>query len=239
MASRILAIYANLDADAPTVVRQHAALVDRLARRMARRVGNPDVYDDLWSAGAIGLLDAAKRFDSTLEIQFEAFASHRIRGAMIDELRRMDHLPRRLRSNLDRLSAVRKELSDRGGEPPAPDQLAKAMGLSVDDLQELEALEQPPIPLDDILALRSSAPGSLELMERADLSRRLAEAVSNLPERLQLILQLYYAEELTLREIAGILGVSEPRVSQLHKDAVKKLRAALVPEGQEPEPGRR
>jgi RNA polymerase sigma factor for flagellar operon FliA len=223
---RAYARYGQADPEAE-LLRKHAGLLDRCARRLAARSGHVVQADDLWSAGAMGLLEAARRFDPGQGARFETFAEHRIRGAMLDEMRRMDHLPRRLRADTDKVEVGRAKLSQALGRDPTADELAEALGAPVEDVAELLQLLQPAMPIEEETASSGHAPAD-ELLDRAHRSTRLADAIAKLPERLQILLALYYEEELTYREIAKILGVSEPRVCQLHSDAAKRLRELLA-----------
>ena len=208
------------------LIARHAAIIERCARRLAARTGHIVSADDLWSAGAMGLIEAAQRFDGARDVRFESFAEHRIRGAMLDEMRRMDHLPRRLRADVERVETTRARLAHELGRDPATEEVAESMGAEPQDVAELLQLLAPPLPIEDEIA---ASPGLAadEALGRSQLQGALARAIGGLPERLQVLLALYYDEELTYREIAKILGVSEPRVCQLHSEAVKKLRAGL------------
>jgi RNA polymerase sigma factor FliA len=222
---RAHAIYAaEGDGDA-ALLQRHAGLVDRLARRLASRTGGAVLPDDLWSAGALGLLEAARRFDAGQGVRFETFAEHRVRGAMLDELRRLDHLPRRLRDQADGLEQARTQLEQGLGRAPTTEELCARTGMGAEDLAAVAALTHSHAQLPD--ALEAPLVPSDEQLERGEQARALAAAVAGLPERLQLVLSLHYVEGLTYREIAKVLDVSEPRVCQLHGDAVGKLRAAL------------
>ena len=210
------------DAD---VLRRHSALVDRMARRIATRSGHAVSPDDLWSAGALGLLDAARRFDPARDVRFETFAEHRIRGAMIDELRRMDHLPRRLRAQVERVAVARGRLGHSLGREPASHEVAEEVGLDAEEVEGLAALAQPQLPVKIDLPDHGATPDAR--LADAETQRALAAAVASLPERLQTLLALHYTEGLTYRDIAKVLGVSQPRVCQLHAEAVELLRDAL------------
>jgi RNA polymerase sigma factor for flagellar operon FliA len=205
---------------------RHAPLLDRVARRLAARTGWAVQPDDLWAAGAMGLLEAARRFDSSRDVRFETFAEHRIRGAMLDELRRMDHLPRRLRADVEKVATARSRLQQRMGREPDPSDVAEEIGVPLEQVAELLHLLEPVLPADE--RLEAETPAADEAVVRAEQRRILAGAVASLPERLQILLALHYDEELTYREIAKVLGVSEPRVCQLHTEAVKKLKEALA-----------
>jgi RNA polymerase sigma factor FliA len=212
------------DSDGALIAR-HAQLIDRAARRLAGRTGGAVSPDDLWSAGALGLIDAARRFDAERDVRFETYAEHRIRGAMLDEMRRMDHLPRRLRAQAERVERARARLSQKLQREPTVEELSSEVGLGPEELGatlalaephafQLEGLPAPTVPCD-------------EEASRREMVRALGGAVEGLPERLQLVLSLHYVEGLTYREIAKILGVSEPRICQIHGEAVAMLRVAL------------
>lgn len=213
--------------DEAALLRAHAARIDRVVRRVCAAAGVPEAADDLWSAGALGLLDAARRFDPARAVRFETFAEHRIRGAVLDELRRLDHLPRRLRDEIDRVRRVRDALAGALAREPDEGEVAAALGIEAGELAALAALAQPHLPLEDAALPPGDPPAADEGIARRQLAARLAAAVAALPERQQLVISLRYVEELTNREIARILGVSEPRVCQIHGDAIARLRAAL------------
>ncbi|HTN54126.1 MAG TPA: FliA/WhiG family RNA polymerase sigma factor [Anaeromyxobacter sp.] len=222
---RARARYGQPDPEQELILR-HAGLIGRCARRLAARTGHAVSPDDLWSAGAIGLLEASRRFDAGRDVRFESFAEHRIRGAMLDEMRRMDHLPRRLRGDADRIEGARTRLGHALGREPTPDEVAESLGERIEDVAEVLLLLAPPLPVEEESAAAGGAAAD-EALERAQARGALARAVGALPERLQILLALYYDEELTYREIAKILGVSEPRVCQLHSEAMKLLRGRL------------
>ncbi len=219
----------------PAILARHGDLVARAARRLAARTGGAVSPDDLWSAGAVGLLDAARRFDAGREVRFETYAEHRIRGAMLDELRRMDHLPRRMRAQVERVEQARGRLTRTLQREPAPEELAAAACVGLEELGALTALSGPHASSADEL-VSPLAPADEEL-ERGQQAAALAEAVAGLPERLQVMLSLHYVEGLTYRDVARLLDVSEPRVCQLHADALRRLRAALGRDGTTPTSG--
>jgi RNA polymerase sigma factor FliA len=208
------------------LLQRHAQLLDRCARRLAARTGWAVSPDDLWSAGALGLIEAGRRFDPGRDVRFETFAEHRIRGAMLDEMRRMDHLPRRLRAEVERIERARAALAQRLSREPDLAELAAEVGQQPENVAEALQLLQPAMPVHDDLA-HDGQPPPEDAIDRGQLQGRLARAIAALPERLGVLLALYYDEGLTYREIAKVMGVSEPRVCQLHGDAVKRLREAL------------
>jgi RNA polymerase sigma factor for flagellar operon FliA len=184
-------------------------------------------YDDLWSAGAIGLIEAGRRFDPSRGASFATFAEHRVRGAMLDELRRLDHLPRRLRNRTDDLVKTRKKLAGDLGREATVEEVASELGVEVEEASDMAALLEPPLPLDSILPTLAGGEATDATVLRAEAVGRLTEAIEKLPERLRLVLSLHYIEDLTYREIADILKVSEPRVCQLHTEAIGQLRKLL------------
>jgi len=218
---------AETDTDSALIAR-HGALIDRAARRLAGRTAGAVSPEDLWSAGALGLIDAARRFDPSRDVRFETFAEHRIRGAMLDEMRRMDHLPRRLRAQTEQLEQARARLGQTLKREPTSEELAGEIGLDLEGLDAILALAQPHLVL--LEALEAPAAPADEAVARGELVRALSQAVAELPERLQLVLSLHYVEGFTYREIAKVLEVSEPRVCQLHGDALAQLRARLDPD---------
>lgn len=228
--TRATAAYAELERDDSALVTRYGHLIERVTTQVARKAGIPELQDELWSAGALGLLDAARRFDKTKGAKFETFALHRVRGAVLDELRRIDHLPRRLRERVDQLSRARHRLGQALGREPSADELAVDAGLTLDELATIESASQPHAPITAAAEIGADGVSPDEGLARAELSAQLAAAIAKLPGRLQLLLSLYYVEELPYRDIARLMEVSEPRVCQLHAQATAKLRE-LLPDG--------
>jgi len=227
MMHRAHAIYGAAPTDDGALVREHAAMIDRCARRIAAKAGAPQLADDLWSVGALGLIDAARRFEGGRGVRFSTFAEHRVRGAMLDELRRMDHLPRRLREKSDAVSQARKKIAQEKGRPAEDAEVAKAVGVTLEEMAEIEGAAMPLAELDIEVSAADEEPGPEELTSRRQQADRLKAKISVLPERLQTVLGLHYIEGCTYREIAQMLQVSEPRVCQLHAEAVALLRGAF------------
>jgi RNA polymerase sigma factor for flagellar operon FliA len=225
---RAIANYAAKGTSEEELLRKHAPLIDRAARRLVSRTGLASAYDDLWSAGALGLLEAWRRFDSTKGASFETFADHRVRGAMLDELRRIDHLPRRLRSRTDDVQKSRRKLSGELGREATLDEVAEDLKMDVEEVSSVASLMEPPLPLETALPFLVQEDGIEDPLVRAQAVRGLTTALEQLPERLQILLQLHYVEGLTYREIGQVMSVSEPRVCQLHGDALKQLRALML-----------
>jgi RNA polymerase sigma factor FliA len=224
---RALTSYAApVDGNDGEVLRRHGSIVERSARRISIRAGNPSLYDDLWSVGAIGLLDAARRYEADRGASFDTFAEHRVRGAMLDELRRLDHLPRRLRTQAAGVAERRRQLEAALGREPLSDELAKDCGLTVEELAEMETLAEPHVSLEWV-AESTTGTTAEDAASRAETQGALAAAIAALPERLRILLGLIYSEDMSYAEVGQLLEVSKPRVCQLHGDAIARLRAAL------------
>ena len=223
---RAHATYAAARPDDGELISRHAALIERAARRLASHTGGAVAPEDLWSAGALGLVDAGRRFDPARDVRFETFAEHRIRGAMIDEMRRMDHLPRRLRAKAEEAERTRSRLAQVLKREPTVDEVATELSMTPDELEGLLGAAQPHLELFE--GIEAPVPATDDELVRSERSRALAAAVAALPERLQTVLSLHYVEGFTYREIAKVLEVSEPRVCQLHADATAKLKVALA-----------
>lgn len=216
----------------------HMPRVHRLARRMARRLPPHIPMDDLVSAGTLGLLDAARRYDPEVCSKFEAFAEHRIRGAMLDELRAHDCLSRDLRTRCKRRDEAVASLEQQLGRAPSSDEVADAMGVELDEYQRVlgrvhrsngasaEALTRDGAGAQAFADTALPDPCEVAIArERRDLLER---AVSALPERLKLVTSLYYREGMTLAQIGETLGVTEARACQLRGEAVRRIRELLL-----------
>jgi RNA polymerase sigma factor for flagellar operon FliA len=225
--------------DRNTLVVAHLGLVKALALRLARRVPAQVDVSELVSAGVLGLVDAAGRYEPSLGVPFDAFARRRVQGAMLDSLRGLDWAPRsvrRMRRDLD--DAIAKLRATTGREPEAGE-IAGELGLNEAEYDRM--LDQ--VRALDIGALRQQAGGhggasilelaidpeesALERIERAELREHLMHALKALPERERRVLSLYYEHELTLAEIGAVIGVGESRVSQLRTQAIARLRSRL------------
>jgi RNA polymerase sigma factor FliA len=218
-----------------------------LVRYVAGRLGSglPAHVDegDLVSYGLLGLISAIERYDPTRDIKFETYAIVRIKGAIIDELRALDWVPRSVRSRAREIERAIAELEGKLGRAPSDDEIAAKIGISVDELDEsLTDISRSSIAaLDELWAVSGegdqvslldtiedpSGPRPAEALDVTDLRETLAEAIARLPEREKLVITLYYYEELTLREIGEVLGVTESRISQLHTKAVLRLKSRL------------
>jgi len=229
--NRALAKYGGTCGPAPEqeLLKRYAHLLDRAARRLSARTGHAVQPDDLWSAGAMGLIEAHRRYDAGRDVKFETFAEHRIRGAMIDEMRRMDHLPRRLRDSADKIQKAHARLGQSLQREPTVEEVAEVVGGPLEEVMEVMQLLQPAVPVVEDVASSEELPADVAY-ERGERRQALAAAISELPERHRTVLALYYDEGLTYREIAQVLQVSEPRVCQIHGDAMKRLRETMTEE---------
>ncbi len=209
------------------VVEQHAGLVRRVARRIARRCGGAVDLDDLISAGMIGLIDAWQRYDASGGRTFEVYAEFRVRGAILDELRRLDPMTQPMRRRARKIEAARNRLRSQLGREPTEDQLAEALQTPVDKLRrELDELQPIQfVPDDDLVGLASDL--GKRAAERADLRAVLERALERLDERSRIVLALSYVHDLTLREIGEVLELTEARICQIRSKALRTLRAQL------------
>ena len=226
-------------ADKNHLLTEHMPLVKRLAHHMKAKLPPSVEVDDLVQAGMMGLLDAINRYEDNHGAQFETYAVLRIRGAMLDELRNSDWMPRSTRQNMRKVETAMNELQQRLGRPPSESEVAKSLKMSLADYQDLLSDGGGPqlvyyedfrgddddgsfldrYAVDDEDPLRS-------LLD-TDFRQAVIDAIDKLPPREKMLMGLYYEEELNLKEIGAVMGVSESRVSQLHTQAVARLRAAL------------
>jgi RNA polymerase sigma factor for flagellar operon FliA len=230
----------SLSGEQERVLLEHLPIVRFLARRIHERLPQHVDIEDLVSAGVVGLMDAFAKFDATKKVQFRSYAQFRIRGAILDSLRTLDWSPRELRRKGRAVEEAIRVLTARMGHAPNEGEVAAEMSLSLDDYQQLlgdlKGLEIGTLHMErnedsgeEELAYVPGRPEEDPLFRclRGELEERLAEAISQLPDRERLVMSLYYYEEMTMREIGLALGVVESRVSQVHASAVVHLRAAL------------
>jgi RNA polymerase sigma factor for flagellar operon FliA len=216
-----------------------APLVRRMAHYLAAKLPSSVQIDDIIQAGLIGLMDAAQRFEESQGFQFETFASQRIRGAMLDELRQNDWLPRSMRKSLRQIEGAVAKLEQRFGRPPTERELASELAVSLEDYHQMlqDAKGYQLVHLDDFSQegdddfldrhVQDGAANPLERFHDKKFRGALIKAIENLPEREKLLMGLYYEKELNFKEIAAVLEVSESRVCQLHSQAVARLRSKL------------
>ncbi len=223
----------------------YAPLVKYVAGRLG--AGLPAHVDesDLVSYGLLGLIDAIERYDPDRDVKFETYAIARIRGAIIDELRSMDWVPRSVRARARQIERAIAQLEGSLMRPPTDEEIAANLGLSLEELDEslLEISRASIAALDEFWSSPTGSGDAVSLVdsledphavepggevESAEMRDMIGEAIANLPEREKLVITLYYYEELTLREIGEVLGVTESRVSQLHTKAILRLKARLT-----------
>ncbi|MDW7651473.1 MAG: FliA/WhiG family RNA polymerase sigma factor [Bacillota bacterium] len=218
------------------LVTQYLPLVRLHAGRLALGLPAHVSRDDLIQAGMLGLLDAMRRFDPGRGIKFESFAARRIRGAMLDELRRLSWLPRSLVREMRELDRAAQAMAAELGREPDDYELAEKLETSVERVRRItgEINCSAVVSLDELLFVPPAVDGpeteTLNRLIAAEEKERLAGAIELLPERYKQLLALYYQEELTLKEVGLVLGVSESRVCQLHARILARLRTALADE---------
>ncbi len=222
----------------PALVMEHANLVKRIAYHLASRLPPSVQVDDLIQAGMIGLLEAAKNYNGAQGASFETYAGIRIRGAMLDEIRRSDWTPRSVHRKVRAAAAAVREIEMTTGRAARGKDVAESMGIGLDEYHDIlnDAASCRVFSYDDPETLggaeitniaASDANGPLDLLHSEAFRKSLAQAIGELPDREQMIMALYYDEELNLREIGEVLGVSESRVCQLHGQALVRLRARM------------
>ena len=221
------------------VVIRHAPLVKRIAHHLLLRMPSSVQVDDLIQSGMIGLLEAARKYDVSKGASFETYAGIRIRGAMLDEVRKGDWAPRSVHRNSRMVSEAIRAIEAKTGRDAKDQEVAAELKLSLDEYYGIlgDTLGSRLFSFDDLLQegehgefgedAASAHPEPFRDLEDERFQQALAEAISNLPEREKLVLSLYYDEELNLKEIGQVLGVSESRVSQLHSQCAARLRARL------------
>lgn len=210
---------------------EYLPFVRRIARRVARRLPRHVGFDDLVGAGVVGLLEAMRRYDPERVTNFETFAEFRIRGAIIDELRRRDLMARDARIEAKQLEQTRSRLSQSLGREPEDHEMAHSLHLSVEALRLRQKRLQPVtlMSLDDVYPAPPQvvAPGPLEVVERRQKMERLQHAMGRLGPRQRQVLCLYYRDGMTLRQIGTHLGVTESRVCQIVSESTQRLRVLL------------
>lgn len=214
-----------------TVVRHYAPKIRFLALRMKTKLPRSVELGELISAGTLGLMEALERFRPQLGIRFDTYAESRIRGAMLDDLRRLDWFPRSLRQRVRVLDEAVRRMEHEHGRPPTEEELQEVTGLELRDVRQgLEAMHnQVWLSLDSIQdTLTGDGPDSSDIpfhdTAMRELAERLMPLVQCLTPREKLVLSLYYTEELNMRETAEVMGITEGRVSQLHAQALSRLR---------------
>lgn len=228
-------------ADKAELLNQYAPLVKKLAHQMKAKLPPSVEVDDLIQAGMIGLLDACGRYEDTHGAQFETYAVQRIRGSMLDELRSNDWMPRSMRQNMRKVEAAMHALQQKLGRPPLESEVAKHMKVSLEEYQDLladgsghqllyyEDFHGGDEGNDNFLERYATDEGEdpLRILMETGFREAVIAAVEALPEREQILMSLYYEQEMNLKEIGAVMGISESRVCQLHGQAVSRMRAYL------------
>ena len=219
------------------LVVKHAPLVKRIAYHLMARLPSSVVVEDLIQAGMVGLLEASRNYRPDLGASFETYSGIRIRGAMLDELRRNDWAPKSVHRKNRELTKVVREIEARTGRDARDDEIAKEMDITLDEyykiLQDssnarIYGFEDLGVDEDAIeLGLTDRKNGPFEEMSNERFKGNLTEAIAGLPEREKMVVTLYYDSELNLREIGSVMGVSESRISQLLSQAMIRLRARM------------
>lgn len=232
-------MYSEVQTDSMNdIVLQYAPLVKRIAHHLLLRMPSSVQLDDLIQSGMIGLLEAAKKYDLTKGASFETYAGIRIRGAMLDEIRKGDWAPRSVHRKSRRVAEAIKTIEMRTGTDAKDLDVAAELNMPLEEYHAIlqDASGSRLFSFDDMLEGDDSAmervagemPNPLDGLQSEDFKSQLAAAIAGLPEREQLVLSLYYDEELNLKEIGQVIGVSESRVSQIHTQAALRLRARLA-----------
>ena len=211
------------------LVLQYAPLVKYVAGRLRTRMPDSVDPDDLVSDGVLGLMDAIERFETARGLSFQTFAVPRIRGAIIDGMRSMDFVPRSVRDKLRTVQRAQVSLEERLGRVPEDVEVAREVGIPVQQLRDLSRqANSNHANLDDFDLADELSSAADHQVEQGDVNASLMRVVDQLAERDQVIIALYYFEGLTLAEIGQVLGVTESRVSQVHRRATTTLREKLV-----------
>ncbi len=225
--------------DKEQCLKEYAPLVKRIAHHMMLKLPNSVQVDDIIQAGMMGLLEAAGRYDDLRGAQFETYAAQRIRGAMLDELRGSDWLPRSMRSDMRRIEAAIHRVQQRLGRAPLESEIAKELDMPLADYQQQlqEARGAQLVYYEDFHeegsndffeSFESLSEGNpLELLQDERFRAALIGAIDRLPERERMMMGLHYEHDMNLREIGEVMGVGESRVCQLHSQAVARLRSML------------
>ncbi|OIR15938.1 RNA polymerase sigma factor FliA [mine drainage metagenome] len=225
--------------DKEECLKEYAPLVKRIAHHMMLKLPGSVEVDDLIQAGMMGLLDAASRYDELRGAMFETYAAQRIRGAMLDELRGADWLPRSLRRDMRRIEAAISRLQQKLGKAPSESEIAKELGVTLPEYQQMlqEGRGAQLLYYEDFHGEGeedfferfefSTDSNPLELLQDGRFREALVQAIERLPERERMMMGMHYEQDMNLREIGEVMGVSESRVCQLHSQAVARLRTSM------------
>ncbi|MFT9494982.1 FliA/WhiG family RNA polymerase sigma factor [Anaerosolibacter sp.] len=216
---------------------EYIDLVKIIAGRLYNNYGNHIEFDDLVSYGIFGLLDAIDKFDPKKNVKFETYAHIRVRGAIIDQLRNLDWIPRSVRQKYKKLEEAYQIIENKSGRSANDEDVAMALGISVDELNNIlsdvhsftvVSLEEKIINNANFAIIDDDINNEpQQYFEQEEMKEILIDCVNNLPEREKKIISLYYYSELTYKEISAIMGISESRISQLHTKAMMRLKSRL------------
>ena len=221
------------------LILEYAPLVKLVAGRLSMYLGYNVEYDDLVSYGIFGLIDAIDKFDNMKAVKFETYASLRIRGAILDQIRKMDWIPRTIRQKQKKIDTVMKEIEASKGRAATVEEIAKGLGISDDDYLSWQSQMKITnvVSLNEFMESGSEIPAEQtgqqrfdspeEVMEKEELKKVLQQALELLTEKEKKVILLYYYEDLTLKEISNVLEVSESRISQLHTRALQKMKGKM------------
>ena len=218
---------------------EYAPLVKVVAGRLCMYLGSNVEYDDLVGVGVFGLIDAIEKFDTRKNIKFETYASLRIRGEIIDQIRKSDWIPRTIRQKQKQLDTVMKDIEAKTGRQATDEEIAEALGISSDELMNWQAQ----MNLTNVVSLDEFVDAGMEIsdahsysrrytspeenLERSELKVMLEEAIEQLTDKERSVILFYYYEDLTVKEIAQVMEVTESRVSQLHTKALQKMKKVM------------
>lgn len=221
---------------------EYSQLVKLVAGRLGMYLGYSVEYDDLCGYGIFGLIDAIDKFDCNKNVKFETYASLRIRGAILDQIRKMDWIPRSLRQKQKKIDAAMSKIEAQKGSVATDEELAQELGITLDEfndwqgktkatnlisLDEYTETQGTEAKMDSVTNSRFDQPE--DVVEKEELKKMIVEAISLLTDKERSVVTLYYYEEMTLKEISLVLDVSESRVSQLHTKALLKMKSKLGP----------
>ena len=235
-----IAAYAQQQPDyTSNMVERHAPLVKRIACHLINRLPACVQLEDMVQAGMIGLLEATGKYDETQGASFETYAGIRIRGSMLDEIRKNDWAPRSVHRKAREVAEAVRIIENEHGRDARDIEIAETLEMSLGEYYKIlqDNSYHKVLSVDDtsintgetmLDSMSDNAPGILDGMHNDDLQRLLSEAIAGLPERERLVMALYYDEELNLREIGAVMGVSESRVSQIHSQAIIRLQSRMT-----------
>ncbi len=223
------------------IILEYAPLVKVVAGRLSMYLGYNVEYEDLVSYGIFGLIDAIDKFDFLKDVKFETYASLRIRGAILDQIRKMDWIPRTIRQKQKKIDAVIRDIEARYGRSATDEEVSSGLGITEEEYLDWQSqmkitnvvslnefLEQgSEVPNESAQSKSSQFDSPEEVLEREEIKKMLIESLDLLTEKERKVIVFYYYEDLTLKEISNILGVSESRISQLHTRALQKMRGKM------------